>query len=121
LIGLNIGASSGKAWTSEYGNPRIPEEFDFVYPLSPVHNVPTDKVLPATLLMITGGKQYSQDSNSPIPDVRLSSGDDRVVPMHSLKFIATLQHNLPQNPNPLLISIDKTWLGHGGGKSTDRR
>ncbi|KIM72948.1 hypothetical protein PILCRDRAFT_15682 [Piloderma croceum F 1598] len=101
LIGLNIGAS-GKAWTSEYGDPRIPEEFGFVYPLSPVHNVPTDKTLPATLLMITGG-------------------DERVVPMHSLKFIATLQYNLPQNPNPLLISIDKTWLGHGGGKSTDRR
>ena len=50
-----------------------------------------------------------------------SSGDDRVVPMHSLKMIATLQHNLPLNPGPLLIRIDKTWLGHGGGKSTDRR
>ena len=121
LIRLNVGASSGKAWTSEYGDPRIPEEFGFVYPLSPVHNVPTDKVLPATLLMITGSKWFSSRLNSPIPDVRLSSDDDRVVPMHSLKFIATLQYNLPQNPNPLLISIDKTWLGHGGGKSTDRR
>jgi prolyl oligopeptidase PreP (S9A serine peptidase family) len=57
LIELNIRTSSGKAWTSEYGDPRIPEEFSFVYPLSPVHNVPTDKILPATLLMITGGKQ----------------------------------------------------------------
>jgi prolyl oligopeptidase len=121
LIEFNIGATLGKAWTSEYGDPRIPEEFGFIFPLSPVHNVPTDKILPATLLMITGSKQSSQDSNSLISDVRLSSGDDRVVPMHSLKFIATLQYNLPQNPNPLLISIDKTWLGHGGGKSTDRR
>ncbi|KIM75701.1 hypothetical protein PILCRDRAFT_13352, partial [Piloderma croceum F 1598] len=94
--------TAGKAWTSEYGDPHIPEQFSFIFPLSPIHNVPTDKILPATLLMITGS-------------------DDRVVPMHSLKFIATLQYNLPQNPNPLLISIDKTWLGHSGGKSTDRR
>jgi len=41
---------------SEYGDPRIPEEFDYIYPLSPVHNVASDKVLPATLLMITEGK-----------------------------------------------------------------
>lgn len=41
---------------SEYGDPRIPEEFDYIYPLSPVHNVARDKVLPATLLMITEGK-----------------------------------------------------------------
>jgi len=53
LIRLNT--SPGKAWTSEYGDPLIQEDFDFIHPLSPVHNVPTDKVLPATLLMINGG------------------------------------------------------------------
>nr|QKM76213.1 prolyl oligopeptidase [Lepiota venenata] len=93
--------TGGKAWTSEYGDPRVPEDFDFIHPLSPLHNVPTDKALPATLLMT-------------------NAADDRVVPMHSLKFIATLQHNLPHNPNPLLFRVDKTWLGHGYGKSTDR-
>ena len=53
LIRLNT--SSGKAWTSEYGDPLNPEDFDFVRLLSPVHNVPTDKVLPATLCMINAG------------------------------------------------------------------
>jgi prolyl oligopeptidase len=100
---------------------HIPEELGFVYPLSPVHNVPTDRILPPTLPMIPGSKQFYKDSNLLIPDVRLSLGDDHVVPMHSLKFIATLQYNLPQNPNPLLISIDKIWLCHSGIKSTDRR
>ena len=42
---------------SEYGDPRLPEEFDFIYPLSPVHNIPTDIVLPATLLMINTGER----------------------------------------------------------------
>jgi len=93
--------TGGKAWTSEYGDPLNPEDFDFVHRLSPVHNVPTDKVLPATLLMINGG-------------------DDRVVPMHSLKFVATLQHNVPNNSHPLLIRVDKSWLGHGYGKTTDK-
>nr|E2JFG2.1 RecName: Full=Dual function macrocyclase-peptidase POPB; AltName: Full=Prolyl oligopeptidase B; Short=POP B; AltName: Full=Toxin-processing prolyl oligopeptidase [Amanita bisporigera]ADN19205.1 prolyl oligopeptidase [Amanita bisporigera] len=93
--------TGGMAWTSEYGNPFIKEDFDFVQALSPVHNVPKDRVLPATLLMT-------------------NAGDDRVVPMHSLKFVANLQYNVPQNPHPLLIRVDKSWLGHGFGKTTDK-
>ena len=41
----------GRAWTSDYGDPHVPEDFDFIYPISPVHNVPTDKVLPPTILL----------------------------------------------------------------------
>ncbi|KAG4065952.1 hypothetical protein HA402_012302, partial [Bradysia odoriphaga] len=46
--------------------------------------------------------------------------DDRVVPLHSFKHAATLQHMKPNNPHPLLIRIDKK-AGHGSGKSTDQR
>ncbi|KAG6916377.1 hypothetical protein DXG01_007098 [Tephrocybe rancida] len=90
-----------KAWTSDYGDPDQPGDFDFIYPLSPVHNVPTDKILPPTLLLT-------------------ADHDDRVVPMHSFKHAATLQHTLPHNPHPLLLRVDKK-AGHGAGKSTEKR
>jgi prolyl oligopeptidase len=53
---MRLNTPSGKAWTSEYGDPVVPEDFDFIHPLSPVHNVPTNKALPATLLMINAGR-----------------------------------------------------------------
>ena len=40
----------GHAWTSDYGDPQVPEDFDFIYPISPLHNIPTDRVLPPTIL-----------------------------------------------------------------------
>ncbi|KAG5642611.1 hypothetical protein DXG03_002481 [Asterophora parasitica] len=91
----------GKAWTSDYGDPDEPKDFDFIYPLSPLHNVPTDRTLPPTLLLT-------------------ADHDDRVVPMHSFKHAATLQHTLPHNPHPLLLRVDKK-SGHGAGKSTEKR
>ncbi|KAG1807907.1 prolyl oligopeptidase [Suillus variegatus] len=93
--------SIGKAWTSDYGNPHDPHDFDFIYPISPLHNVPTDKSLPPLLLMT-------------------ADHDDRVVPLHSFKHAATLQHTLAHNPHPLLIRIDKK-AGHGAGKATEKR
>lgn len=91
----------GKAWTSDYGNPHDSHDFDFIYPISPLHNVPTDKSLPPLLLMT-------------------ADHDDRVVPLHSFKHAATLQHTLAHNPHPLLIRIDKK-AGHGAGKATEKR
>ncbi|KAF8727171.1 hypothetical protein AX14_007539 [Amanita brunnescens Koide BX004] len=91
----------GKAWTSDYGNPEDPHDFDFIYPLSPLHNVSKSGVLPPTLLLT-------------------ADHDDRVVPMHSFKHAATLQYTLPHNPHPLLLRVDKK-AGHGAGKSTEKR
>ena len=36
--------------------------------------------------------------------------DDRVVPLHSFKHAATLQHKHASNPHPLLLRVDlKVW------------
>ncbi|KAL5527147.1 hypothetical protein ACEPAG_5938 [Sanghuangporus baumii] len=91
----------GRAWASDYGNPDDPHDFDFIYPYSPLHNVPKNTVLPPTILLT-------------------ADHDDRVVPLHSFKHAATLQQTLPNNPYPLLIRIEKK-AGHGAGKSTEQR
>ncbi|KAI9348206.1 prolyl oligopeptidase [Obelidium mucronatum] len=87
----------GSAWTSDYGNPDVKEDFEYAHKISPLHNVPSSGPFPAVLI-ITGDH------------------DDRVVPLHSMKLAATLQHNLSDSPNPILMRIN-TKAGHGAGKS----
>ena len=45
--------------------------------------------------------------------------DDRVVPAHSFKFAATMQH-AQAGDAPILIRIE-TKAGHGAGKPTSKR
>ncbi|KAJ3077267.1 hypothetical protein HDU98_004229 [Podochytrium sp. JEL0797] len=87
----------GSAWTSDYGNPDVAEDFENAFKISPVHNVPTGGAFPAVLI-ITGDH------------------DDRVVPLHSMKLAATMQHNLGDSANPIMMRIN-TKAGHGAGKS----
>ncbi|XP_035660447.1 prolyl endopeptidase-like isoform X3 [Branchiostoma floridae] len=95
----------GHAWTTDFGCSDNKEGFDYLIKYSPLHNIqtPSDSVVqyPA-ILLLTGDH------------------DDRVVPLHSLKFIAQLQHTVGSNPkqtNPLFIRVD-TKSGHGFGKPT---
>jgi prolyl oligopeptidase len=97
----------GYAWCSDYGNADESEaDFKYLRGYSPVHNVNTAEgvVYPATL--ITTGDH-----------------DDRVVPLHSYKYIAALQHahggRAAQEGRPLVIRID-TKAGHGAGKPTSK-
>ena len=46
--------------------------------------------------------------------------DDQVVPLHTFKFTAQLQHLLgpvPEQESPLMVRIEPK-AGHGGGKPT---
>ncbi|KAI8905024.1 prolyl oligopeptidase, partial [Gorgonomyces haynaldii] len=90
----------GHAWISDYGNPDVEEDFNVLIKYSPLHNV--KKQAYPSVLIVTGDH------------------DDRVVPLHSLKFLATLQDVAAGNKNPIMGRIE-TKAGHGAGKSTKQR
>ena len=87
----------GAAWISDYGNPTDPEQFAQALAYSPLHNVRPGTSYPATLVL-TGDH------------------DDRVVPLHSHKFTAALQH-AQAGEQPILTRIEVS-TGHGLGKPT---
>jgi prolyl oligopeptidase len=88
----------GRYWTVDYGSSDDPEQFKYLLGYSPLHNISSEKDYPAVL--VTAGDH-----------------DDRVVPAHSFKYIATLQAKYKGN-NPVMIRIN-TDAGHGAGKPTD--
>ncbi|XP_022860388.1 prolyl endopeptidase-like [Olea europaea var. sylvestris] len=104
----------GHAWTSDFGCSENEEEFDWLIKYSPLHNVkrPWDD---------------SADKVTQYPSTMLLTADhdDRVVPLHSLKLLATMQYILctsleisPQT-NPIVSRIERK-AGHGCGRPTQK-
>jgi prolyl oligopeptidase len=89
--------TAGRFWTDDYGSADNPEEFKALRAYSPYHNIKEGVAYPPTL-------------------VTTADTDDRVVPGHSFKFAAQLQH-CQAGPAPILIRIE-TRAGHGAGKPT---
>jgi len=90
----------GRYWMPEYGNAEAnDEQFNYLYSYSPLHN-------------IKAGIDY--------PPIFVTSADtdDRVVPAHAKKFVATLQEKA-EGKNPILLRVE-TKAGHGGGKPTTK-
>lgn len=85
----------GWAWAGDYGTSDDKDGFRYLRAYSPVHNVKKGTKYPATL-------------------VTTADHDDRVVPGHSFKFIAGLQH-AQAGDAPVLIRVD-VKAGHGAGK-----
>jgi prolyl oligopeptidase len=91
----------GWAWAGDYGTSEESEEmFSYLYGYSPVHTIKEGVNYPATLVIT-------------------ADHDDRVVPAHSFKYMATLQEKT-LGKNPALIRIE-TRAGHGAGKPTSKR
>jgi prolyl oligopeptidase len=90
----------GWTWTDDYGSPDDAADFKALYAYSPLHNLKAGVKYPATL--ITTGDH-----------------DDRVVPAHSFKFAAALQH-AQAGDAPVLIRIE-TRAGHGAGIPTEKK
>ncbi|MFB0564347.1 MAG: prolyl oligopeptidase family protein [Candidatus Aminicenantaceae bacterium] len=89
----------GWGWAVEYGSSDEEEHFKNLYSYSPLHNIREGVAYPATF-------------------VTTADHDDRVVPAHSFKFIATLQER-HKGTNPVLIRIE-TRSGHGASSTTKR-
>ena len=90
----------GWGWAVEYGTSEDEEQFGYIYKYSPLHNLREGEKYPATLVMT-------------------ADHDDRVVPAHSFKFAAQLQH-CQGGDAPVLIRIESK-AGHGAGKPTSKR
>ena len=90
----------GWAWTSDYGSSDNAEQFKFLRAYSPLQNIKPGTCYPPTL-------GFTADH------------DDRVVPGHTFKFIATLQA-AQACANPILVRIE-TKAGHGAGKPTSKQ
>ncbi|XP_041811214.1 prolyl endopeptidase-like [Chelmon rostratus] len=95
----------GHAWTTDYGCSDDPEQFEWLNKYSPLHNLPAPPY-----------------SGPPYPAVLLLTADhdDRVVPLHTLKYCAALQHGVgssSEQRQPLMVRVD-TRSGHGAGKPT---
>ncbi len=87
----------GWNWIADYGSSESDEKsFKNLASFSPLHNVSTNANYPSTM-------------------VTTADHDDRVVPAHSFKYIATMQEK-SKGKNPLLIRID-TNSGHGASNT----
>lgn len=84
--------SAGTSWIAEYGDPDVPDDWEFIRTFSPYHNLETGASYPPTLF-------YTVTS------------DDRVGPVQARKMAARMQQ----------LGHDTAWLyenfegGHGGG------
>jgi prolyl oligopeptidase len=95
MLRYQTASANARQWSSDYGLSENADEFKAIHAYSPVHNVKSGVCYPPTL-------------------VTTADRDDRVVPWHSYKFAAELQHD-QACPNPVLIRIE-TRAGHGAGK-----
>ncbi len=84
----------GWGWAVEYGSSDSLQHFKNLIKYSPLHNI--------------------HDANYPAVMVTTADHDDRVVPAHSYKYIATLQEH-QKGTSPVLIRVD-VKAGHGAGK-----
>lgn len=91
--------TAGRYWVDDYGYPSKEADFKTLLGYSPYHNIKDGTAYPAVL-------------------VTTADTDDRVVPGHSFKYTAALQH-AHAGDKPHLIRIE-TRAGHGSGKPTDK-
>lgn len=88
---------AGASWMAEYGNPDIPEEWDYIKKYSPYQNVKPDMKYPEVFF-------YT------------STRDDRVHPGHARKMVAKMS-----DMGYKVYYFENTEGGHGTGSTNEQR
>ena len=99
MLRYHTPSANARAWSGDYGLSENERDFRAQYAYSPVHNVKPGTCYPPTL-------------------IQTADKDDRVVPWHSYKFAAALQHAQGCD-NPILLRVE-TRAGHGSADSKPR-
>ncbi|MBE0644106.1 MAG: S9 family peptidase [Bacteroidetes bacterium] len=88
---------AGASWMGEYGDPDIPEQWEYIKKYSPYHNLHAGKTYPAVLFTTT-------------------THDDRVHPAHARKMAA----KMAEQGHPFYY-FENTEGGHGSGVTSEQR
>ncbi|HAK53939.1 MAG TPA: S9 family peptidase [Acidobacteria bacterium] len=97
MLRYHTPSANARNWSTDYGLSENADEFEAQLAYSPYHNLTEGVCYPPTL-------------------VTTADHDDRVVPWHSFKFGAALQH-AQGCANPVLVRVE-TRAGHGAGTPT---
>ncbi len=88
---------AGASWMAEYGNPDIPEEWEYIKEYSPYHNL-------------------DADANYPRVFFYTSTRDDRVHPGHARKMVARMQEMGHE-----VLYYENIEGGHAAATTNDQR
>jgi prolyl oligopeptidase len=88
---------AGASWMAEYGNPDVPEEWEYIRKYSPYQNLHPDREYPRVLITTT-------------------TRDDRVHPGHARKMAAKME----AQGHPFFY-FENTEGGHGSGVTPEQR
>ncbi|WP_236596624.1 prolyl oligopeptidase family protein [Pseudoalteromonas sp. GCY] len=88
---------AGASWMGEYGNPDVPEEWEYIKTYSPYHNLSKDKQYPKVFFTT-------------------STRDDRVHPGHARKMVAKMK-----DMGFEVLYFENTEGGHSGAANNEQR
>jgi prolyl oligopeptidase len=94
MLRYHLASGNARQWSDDYGLSEDAADFKAQLAYSPVHNAERQHCYPPVLLAT-------------------AAQDNRVVPWHSYKFTAALQH-AQHCANPVLLRVE-TRAGHGAG------
>jgi len=122
---------AGASWMAEYGNPDIPEDWNFLRSFSPYHvlrhdilgiseEIEENKTLSSSNIGKTNKGDMKEDEKKDetwkCPKILFTTStmDDRVHPGHARKMVSSLQNEAGLAKAPVVCYWENVEGGHGG-------